>query len=69
MIKELANSSSPAAIAQEILIFLLVILLSTFLLRFTRNNSLVPHISVLKPLRTFTDALLLSISLAVVRGI
>lgn len=53
----------------EILLFVLVILVSTFVLRFTWNNSLVKHITVLKPLETFLDALLLSISIAVIRGV
>jgi hypothetical protein len=38
-------------------------------LRFTWNNSLVKHVTVLKPLNTFLDAFLLSITLAVIRGI
>jgi len=53
----------------EILMMVLSILVSTFVLRFTWNNSLSKHISVLKPLSTFLDALLLSISIQVIRGI
>ena len=69
MIKELFNTLKAADIITEILIFVLVILISTFILRLTWNNSLVKHITVLKKLDTFLDALLLSISLAVIRGI
>ena len=69
MIKELFNTRKAADIITEILIFVLVILISTFILRLTLNNSLVKHITVLKKLDTFLDALLLSISLAVIRGI
>jgi|TARA_B110000858_G_scaffold124378_1_gene141823 flagellar biosynthesis protein FlhB len=69
MIKELFNTRKAADIITEILIFVLVILISTFILRLTWNNSLVKHITVLKKLDTFLDALLLSISLAVIRGI
>ena len=69
MIKELFNTRKAADIITEILIFVLVILISTFILRLTWNNSLVNHITVLKKLDTFLDALLLSISLAVIRGI
>lgn len=69
MIKELFNTRKAADILTEILIFVLVILISTFILRLTWNNSLVKHITVLKKLDTFLDALLLSISLAVIRGI
>lgn len=69
MIKEVAKTRRPIDALTEILLFVLVILVSTFVLRFTWNNSLVKHISVLKPINTFLDALLLSISLAVIRGI
>lgn len=69
MIKELMNSRKPLDAVTEILLFVLVILISTFILRYTWNNSLVKHITVLKKINTFLDALLLSISLSVIRGI
>lgn len=69
MIKEVVQTRRPIDALTEILLFVLVILVSTFVLRFTWNNSLVKHITVLKPLNTFLDAFLLSISLAVIRGI
>ena len=69
MIKELVNTRRPIDALTEVLLFVLMILISTFVLRFTWNNSLSKHITVLKPLNTFLDALLLSISLAVIRGI
>ena len=69
MIKEVVQTRRPVDALSEILLFVLVILVSTFVLRFTWNNSLVKHITVLKPLNTFLDAFLLSISLAVIRGI
>lgn len=69
MLKEVANTRRPIDALTEILLFVLVILVSTFVLRFTWNNSLVKHITVLKPLGTFLDALLLSISIAVIRGV
>ena len=69
MIKELINSRKPLDAVTEILLFVLVILISTFILRYTWNNSLVKHITVLKKINTFHDALLLSISLSVIRGI
>ena len=56
MIKELINSRKPLDAVTEILLFVLVILISTFILRYTWNNSLIKHISVLKKINTFTDA-------------
>lgn len=69
MIKEVVQTRRPVDALTEILLFVLVILVSTFVLRFTWNNSLAKHITVLKPINTFLDAFLLSISLAVIRGI
>jgi hypothetical protein len=69
MIKEVTKARRPIDAFVEILTFILIILVSTFVLRFTWNNSLVKHVTVLKPIETFVDALLLSISLAVIRGI
>jgi hypothetical protein len=69
MIKEVVQTRRPVDALTEILLFVLVILVSTFVLRFTWNNSLVKHVTVLKPLNTFLDAFLLSITLAVIRGI
>ncbi len=69
MIKDSMKAKSNKDALTEILMMVLSILVSTFILRFTWNNSLSKHISVLKPLSTFLDALLLSISIQVVRGI
>jgi|UniRef100_A0AAU7YNM8 hypothetical protein len=69
MIKDITKARTKRQIIEEILIFVLTVLVSTFILRFTWNNSLSKHISVLKPIRSFFDALLLSISIQVFRGL
>lgn len=69
MLRDLANSKRPTDFITEILVFILSILISTFVLRFAWNQSLVKHITVLKPISTFTDAFILSLAMAVVRGI
>jgi hypothetical protein len=69
MIKELTVSKNKSDALTEFLVFVLVILISTFLLRLVWNRSLVKHITVLKPINTMLDALILSLSLAVVRGV
>jgi hypothetical protein len=43
------------------------VLISMFLLRFFWNRSLVPHITIFKPITTLLDALLLSIALNLIR--
>jgi hypothetical protein len=69
MIQGLVNARKTRDALTELLTFILVILISTFVLRFLWNRSLVKHVSVLKKLDTFLDAFMLSLALAVVRGI
>ena len=69
MIQEVAKAKSRSEILTEVLTFVLVVLISTFLLRVVWNRSLVKHISVLKPISTLLDAFILSISIQVVRGL
>ena len=69
MLRDLANAKKMNDAITEILIFILSILISTFVLRFAWNQSLVKHITTLKPINTFLDAFILSLALSVVRGI
>ena len=69
MIRDLINDKKMNEVVSEILIFTLVLLISTFVLRFAWNRSLVKHITVLKPINSILDAFILSLSLAIVRGV
>ena len=69
MLQGLVNARKTQDAITELLTFVLVILISTFVLRFLWNQSLVKHVTVLKKLDTFLDAFMLSLALAVVRGI
>lgn len=69
MLRDLANAKKMNEAVTEILVFILSILISTFVLRFAWNKSLVKHITVLKPINTFLDAFILSLAVSVVRGI
>ena len=69
MIKEVVKSQTKSDMLTELLVFILNILIATFVLRFAWNRSLVPHITVLKPLETMLDAFILALSLSVVRGL
>ncbi len=69
MIKDLVNAKKMNEVVSEILIFTLILLISTFVLRFAWNRSLVKHITVLKPINSNLDAFILSLSLAVIRGV
>lgn len=69
MIQEVSKARTKSDMLTEFLVFVLTILISTFLLRLVWNRSLVKHITVLKPITTMLDAFILSIGLTVVRGI
>jgi hypothetical protein len=69
MIQEVTKAETKSDALTEFLIFVLTILIGTFLLRLVWNRSLVKHITVLKPINSLLDAFILSLSLAVVRGI
>lgn len=64
-VEALAQSRKPL---ETLMMFLLVLLISTFLLKFFWNRGLVPFVSILRPLKNLQEALLLSIGLMVVRG-
>jgi len=69
MIKELVKSRKASDVVNEILIFVLTVLITTFVIRFTWNNSLVKHVTVLKPLKNFSDAFLLAITISIFRSL
>jgi hypothetical protein len=68
MLREITKSKNKSDMVTEALVALLVVLISTLLLRLLWNRSLVKHITVFKKIDSFLDAFLLSIALAVIRG-
>jgi hypothetical protein len=69
MIKDVAKSQTRTDMVREFLLYVLALLITTFLIRLLWNRSLVKHISTLKPVNTLGDAFVLSIALSVVRGL
>ena len=69
MIQEVSKARTKSDMLTELLSFVLNVLISTFVLRFAWNRSLVPHVTVLKPLKSMLDAFILALSLNVVRGL
>ena len=69
MFANLLKSENKSDAIRELLIFVLSILISTFILRIVWNSSLVKHISVLKPINSMLDAFILSISIRVISGL
>ena len=69
MFKEIIKTKNKSDMLTELLIFILNVLIATFVLRFAWNRSLVPHVTVLKPLKSMLDAFILALSLTIVRGL
>lgn len=69
MFKEIVKAENKSDVLTELLVFLLNVLIGTFLLRIFWNRSLAKHITVLKPINSLLDALVLSISISAIRGI
>ena len=69
MFKEIVKTENKSDMLTELLIFVLNVLIATFVLRFAWNRSLVPNVTVLKPLKSMLDAFILALSLNVVRGL
>jgi len=69
VVDKVAKAENKSDILMEFLIFILTILISTFVIRFAWNRSLVKHITILRPLSTMFDAFVLALSLNVIRGV
>jgi hypothetical protein len=67
VVGKVAKSQNKSDMLMEFLIFVLSILISTFVIRFAWNRSLVKHITILKPISTMFDAFILALSLSIVR--
>ena len=69
MLKEISHTRSPNERTRIIILFLLNLVISTFLLKLLWNRSLVKHVSMLRKVDTLLEAFILSIALSVVRGL
>jgi hypothetical protein len=68
VVDKVAKSQTKSDMLTEFLIFVLSILISTFVIRFAWNRSLVKHITILKPISTMFDAFILALSLSIIRA-
>lgn len=66
MFRDIARAKNTSDMVSEVLLYILSILLTTFVLRFLWNRSLVKHISVLKPINTMLDSFILSLALSII---
>ena len=68
VVYRVAKSQTKSDMLTELLLFILNILIATFVLRFAWNRSLVKHITIFKPIETMLDAFILALSLSIVRA-
>ena len=68
VVDKVAKSQNKSDMLMEFLIFVLSILISTFVIRFAWNRSLVKHITILNPISTMFDAFILALSLSIIRA-
>jgi len=68
MFRDIVKAKNTSEMVSETLLFVLSILITTFVLRYLWNKSLVKHISVLKPINTMLDAFILSLSLSIIKS-
>jgi hypothetical protein len=68
MIKDFLNIKSSSGFLQTLVVFFIVVLVNVLIVRFLWNTALVKHISILKPVDTLFDTLLLSIALTMFQG-
>ncbi len=69
MLKEISQTRSQNERTRIIILFLLNLVISTFLIKLLWNKSLVKHVSTLRKVDTLLEAFILSIALSVVRGL
>lgn len=68
MISDFINIKSPTDFIKFLVIFLLVLFIHMFIVRFLWNTVLVKYITVLRPVQTLLDTLLLAIALTMFSG-
>ena len=68
MISDFINIKSSTGFLKWLVIFLLVLFINVFVVRFLWNTVLVKHITVLRPVQTLLDTLLLASALTMFSG-
>jgi hypothetical protein len=63
MFRQLVKSKNQREMINNFVMFIILVIVSAFLVKFFWNRALVPHVTVLKPVKTLLDALLLSVGL------
>jgi hypothetical protein len=68
MLGDFVNSRSSGDFLTALIVFLIMVLVYTLVVRFLWNTVLVKHITVLRPVNTLLDTFLLAIALTIFQG-
>ncbi len=69
MLNSILSCSNPSDCIRLTVKVLIILLIQMFLLKYFWNKALVPHISVLRPIQTLIDALMVSVGFSVVTAL
>lgn len=67
MIRDIIASKNVNQLSENLLTFLILLVINMIILKWLWNTALVKHVSVLKPVTTLLDALLLSLGLMLLK--
>lgn len=67
MFSKILASKNQTELIRNILSFIIFVIIFAFVFRFIWNKALVPYVSVLNPVTTLVDALLLSVGINLLR--
>jgi hypothetical protein len=62
--RDILSSKTPQELVYNLLIFLLYILILTFVLRYLWNSTLVKHITILRPVDSLVGTFLLAVGIS-----
>ncbi len=68
MIGDFTKAKDFGSLAKVFMVFLLVLLINTLIVRFLWNNVLVKYIKILSPVQSLLDTLLLAIAMTMFSG-
>ena len=69
MLKSFLNCKNSGDCLRLAIIVLIVLFIQMFLVKYFWNKALVPHITVLKPITSLMDALMLSVGISTVTAL
>jgi hypothetical protein len=68
MIQDFVNIKDTQSFLKTLIVFLVILFINMFVIRFLWNTALVKHISILRSVDTLLDTFLLSIALTLFQG-